>query len=288
MSRRGRYVASAAVFACLLGCRARDEPATTPTSRPASAPTSQDAASAAPATDPLLPESYEWSNAEARAALADPDKGLSAAVRLVRLHDATPLCVPDPLTAAMATRLRVLRVPPEQWALGYSESSNERCLHSPILVEADGTVTALAAGVDEELLRLYVSEDPDIFPHLLIWPQRVGILNAPEETALALTPPAEDAEALCPHFELRLEDGYACVVLALAGEAGPVDVARYAWDPYELSFLGPAANKLPEPFVGRFDLDMEASTALQPVGGEIPKPVQPKEPDEKEEELPPY
>lgn len=57
-----------------------------------------------------------------------------------------------------------------------------------------------------------------------------------------------------------------------------VEVARYRWDVYEMSFAGPAADKLPDPPGGRFEMDLAASEALLPVGGELPPAMKNTEP----------
>ena len=49
-------------------------------------------------------------------------------------------------------------------------------------------------------------------------------------------------------------------------------VGRYNWDPYEIAFSGPQCDKLPDPPGGQYELDLEASLALIPVGGVIPEP----------------
>ena len=54
-------------------------------------------------------------------------------------------------------------------------------------------------------------------------------------------------------------------------------VARYQWDPYERVFMGPAADALPDPPGGSFQVDLTASVGLIPKGGKIPEP-QPLEP----------
>jgi hypothetical protein len=63
-------------------------------------------------------------------------------------------------------------------------------------------------------------------------------------------------------------------------------VARYTWDPYELTFMGPAADKLPDPPGSRFEIDLARSPVLIPVGGEIgePDPIEEYVPPEEREE----
>ena len=53
-------------------------------------------------------------------------------------------------------------------------------------------------------------------------------------------------------------------------------VATYKWDPYELVFVGPAVDALPDPPGGRFHIDVAASRRLEPMGGELPesRPIQ--------------
>ena len=204
--------------------------------------------------------------------MGDPKLGLSAAVRLVRLADVAALCVPAELTDAHVARLRLVELAPQRWALGLADAKDEHRLRAPALISADGDVTLVGDGVEEELALLYLSRDADVFPHLVILPHRVSLVGDELVTAIVL--------ATCENvrFDLGNERGFSYVALLLTGWAKVVEVARYRWDPYELTFMGPAIDKLPDPPGGKFELDLEASRRLEPVGGEIPAPSPAPEP----------
>lgn len=252
-------VAGAGITACC-GCNATSPPTTRPATR--------DHASLSAL---IVPESRNWSRAEASPHLADNKLGISAAVRLVRLAEVSPLCVPAELTDAHVVRLRLVGLSPERWALGLADAKDERRLRAPVLVSAGGDVSLVAEGIGEEVAVLHVSKDPDVFPHVVTLPQRVLVISDDVISAIALDTCAN------VQFDLRRERGFSYIGLLLTG-AGPVrEVARYRWDPYELTFMGPACDKLPDPPGGKFQIDLKASRRLEPVGGEIPEP----EPDRK-------
>jgi len=292
---RSRWV----VFACcglalVAGCSSKDDP-----DRPA---TTQPAADTPPTEQPheksvILPESQSWSGEEALSKLDDEAAGVSAAVRLVRLAEAAPLGVPDPLPPRIAARLRLLRLSESLWALGWSVAGHENRLRSAVLIGSAGEVELPVGGTEEELSLLYVSDDADVFPHLLITPLRVLIVATPVQSAIVVK------SLVGSQFAMRHERGFPYVALVYSGAAEaeggqgppakPVEVARYTWDPYEMAFMGPASDKLPDPPGGRFEIDLEQSLALIPVGGEIgePDPVEeyiPPEERERDGELPPY
>jgi len=269
---------------------AASQPATvTAAPPPATAP----AASVPPPPNPLLPERESWSRQEALLRLADEGARVSAAVRLVRLAGVRPLCVPDPLSAEFARQLRVVALSDASWAIGL-RTADERQLCAPALICEDGRVVLPAAGPEEEIAVLHIAENPDIFPHLLITLERVWIVAAEPQSALLVKSPAG------LWFDIRQDGGYAYVALlwqkrgagagAEAAGAAPVEVGRYKYDPYELAFLGPLADKLPDPPGGLYELDLEQSQALVPVGGVIPEPPPVEEPGVKvdEGEPPPY
>lgn len=249
----------------------------------------------APQPSPLLPESEAWSRQEALDKLADEAASLSAAVRLVRLAGADPLCVPDPLSAEFARRLRVVALSETLWALGLGTSDQDR-LRSPVLIDAAGAVMLPVDGVEEEVALLWVAEDTQLFPHVLTALERVWIVGDELHPALVTMSPAG------LRFEVREEDDVPYVVLLwrrlseVAGEGDqatggePVEVARYTYDPYEFAFMGPLADKLPDPPGGLFELDLEHSEGLIPVGGEIPEPPPIEVPkfEPREGEPPPY
>ncbi len=269
----------------LAGCRSEEQP------------TAQPAPQGKPALTLIAPPSVQWSREEACAKLPDPELGLSAAVRLVRLARVLPLCVPGELTDAWVRRLRLVSLSEETWALALADARNARRLHAPVVIAADGKVTLLADGADEEMLVLYLSADADVFPHLALLPDRVVLFREQAIDAITLAPDQR------VRFELRRQGEYPYVGLVLpqAGpqpnpQAGPsagapVEVARYSWDPFERAFAGPAADRLPDPPGGRFEVDLDASPGLVPMGGEIPetapsKPLPPRPPRTGEESLP--
>ena len=239
---------------CWAGCRAKDEATTQP----------------APATQPALtliaPQSLEWSTEEAAAMLEDEQLGISAAVRLVRLAEVLPLCVPEELSDGLVRRLRLKRLTEERWALGLTDRKDERRLQTPLLISVEGDVALLAEGTEEEVLVLHVAEDADVFPHLVMFPDRVLLVEDEIQTAIVLEPEQK------VRFDLRKQDGYSYVALLLLQGRAPAEVAMFTWDPYELVFLGPAIDKLPDPPGGKFHVDLAASTRMEPQGGEIPEP----------------
>jgi hypothetical protein len=205
--------------------------------------------------------------------LSDDRLGVSAAVRLMRLADLQTLCVPENLSAAQAKRLRLLPLPPQGWALGLLDDHDETRLRAPVIITADGQPQLAADGMDEELAVLHVSRDADIFPHLVILPDRVLPIGEEILTAIVLSTPRD------VRFDLGREHGFHYVALVLTSGAPDTEVARYRWDPYELTFMGPASDKLPDPPGGKFQIDLPASRRLEPVGGEIPQPEPERRPE---------
>jgi hypothetical protein len=245
-----------------VGCDSKQEPTTQP------APGEETTQSL------IAPESLKWSLEEACGRLADQRLGVSAAVQLVRLAEVEALCVPSELTDDHVRRLRLLSLAEGRWALGLADRQSERQLRAPVLISNDGEVTLLAEGTEEEMLVLHLSEDTDLFPHLVTLPQRVLLVDEEVVPAMVLEPD----QKVC--FELRRERGFGYVALVLAQPGNRQEVARYRWDPYECMFVGPAADALPDPPGGKFEIDLELSEGLVPVGGEIPEPEpnQPKPP----------
>ena len=233
-----------------------------------------------PAVSKLIaPESLRWSRDEARAKLGDDKLGLSAALRLVRLAGVAALCVPEALTDNHVRRLRLVVLDSQHWALGLADKKDSQALRAAVLISADGDVQPLAEGVEEELLVLHVSKDADVFPHLATLPDRVLLIGEEIVPAIVLT---ADQKV---RFELHSERGFGYVALVLAEGSPKAELARYRWDPYELTFLGPASDKLPDPPGGKFQIDLKASRRLVPVGGEIP-PTQPNKPGPKSPQPP--
>jgi hypothetical protein len=66
-------------------------------------------------------------------------------------------------------------------------------------------------------------------------------------------------------------------------KADPTAVAAtYPWDFTEMMFLGPMMNALPAPGVGDFELSLNDSNYLVPVGGLMPDPIEIPDPDEQQ------
>jgi hypothetical protein len=214
----------------------------------------------------IEPESLSWTQAEAAEKLDDAELGVSAAVRLVRLSDTSPLCVPQELSDESVRRLRLRRLVERRWVLGLRDPTGDDALRAPVLISADGEVLPIADGVEEELLVLHISRDADVFPHAAILPDRVMIVG--EQTRLALLLEPEQRV----RFELREHEGFSYVGLISRESPDSEEVAYYRWDPFEAVFVGPASDKLPEPRGGKFKLDLDASKLLVPMGGEIPEP----------------
>ncbi len=213
----------------------------------------------------LAPESREWTKAEALAALSDVSLASSAAVRLVELSDYTPACIPAELSDDLIRKLRVLPIGTFGWLLGIGDEDDMRLVRAPALIDVTGGLGPFDGELDEELLAVRVSDDTDIYPHVVLLPDRVLLLEEVLVPALAMS----NREHV--RFAFRYRNGFPYVGLVLLSDAN-AEVALYRWDPYELMFLGPAADKLPEPPGGHFALDLETSTRLVPVGGQMPEP----------------
>lgn len=226
----------------------------------------------------------------------DDSTRLSAALRLIRLADIHASAVPDPLPDRAAAGLRVENVHGGGWVLGRGGLEQDR-LASPILIDAGGGVTLPVEGAEEEVSQFVPSDDAAVFPDLVLTPTRVLIVDNPVRTVLVakdlggaridvqhqdetplivllFTPPATTAPASAPAsapFSAPSSDSSAPTS---APANAPVVVARYYWDQIELAFVGPASDRLPDPPGGFFELDLELSTGLVPVGGEL-KPIEP-------------
>ena len=159
-----------------------------------------------------------------------------------------------------------------------------------------GAVTLPVEGIEEEVALLCCAEDAELFPHLLLLPGEVFILGDELQPALvAKSPPGL-------RFDLLFENDYPYVALLwrtpptatdTAREPAPgklVELARYNWDPWELAFSGPLCDQLPDPPGGLFELDLELSEALIPVGGVLPEPPEIETPvvDPNENQPTPY
>ena len=290
-ARRCSCVIVALLGASLAGCDTGDQSTNTSDAAPVDASAPLEAVKTAqPPKNPIDEESFDWTLPEALANLEEPELGLSAAVRLVRLADVHVPMLPDPLPVAAARKLRLTALSDSAYALGVRDDDNERVVRTPLLIDLEGNVSE--PGDDGESFDLYVSRDGDVFPHLLISPTTVVNAASPDDEQIRL----ESTDSMW--FEVRQENEVDYLALIHLGGAeeneeteeaaddeadapsavsepavvGPVEVARYQWDPFESMFMGPAADKLPAPLEGRFELDLEASAWLLPVGGEIGEP----------------
>ncbi len=337
-----------------------------------------------PPKNPIVAESLNWSAEEALANLPDPELSLSAAVRLVHLSDVDAEGIPDPLPVDAAIRLACIRLSDWSYAIGVRDASDERLLHDPLLIDAEGKVTRPGYEEDAEeteTFGLRVSESPNLFPHILIGERSIRGVRQDEQRIVLRSPrglrfkvvreegfdqlilvrppdarlefvveePAEDGEdedgaaeageqaeggdagkdavqrpadqpgggdaekresaepdektpkdapqAEPPPAEQPESDAAPSPEDAAAetasGDQGAIEqlpagteseVARYKWDPFELMFMGPARDHLPGSDEQIFEMDLEKSTWLLPVGGIIgkPDPVRRKEDDERE------
>lgn len=114
---------------------------------------------------------------------------------------------------------------------------------------------------------------------MLITPARVLLVGEELQTVIV----AKSLPAC--RFDVRDEDGYWYLALVLRPPADAsdrnsdvVEVARYEYDPFESAFMGPLIDKLPDPPGGKFELDLEQSIGLVPVGGQLPEPPEPDPP----------
>jgi hypothetical protein len=295
----------------LSGC---DRP---PAAAPAAAVSTQPASSSAPAVvkaEPfLLPAADTWTTQECVARLAafaplptasvsdddaEPAKpsprkkpdpvaaaaAASAAVRLARLAQIEPVCLPVSISDAAARSLRMQALDKNRWIVGRA-TPDPRVLALPVLIDATGAVMPAVDGAEEEACVAYVSRDADVFPHLLLTPLRVLLLKDATVDALCVR------SLGAGRFAMRYRNDYPYVAIIVtlpqpasqAAEDAPLlpdEAARYTWDPYEESFNGPAADRLPDPPGGAFELDLKCSKALVPVGGKLPDPPKaPERPD---------
>jgi hypothetical protein len=215
----------------------------------------------------ITPGALAWTREAACEKLADEETGVSAAVRLAQLSEASPLCLPAELGDDLFSQLRLRALDDQNRVFGIADAHRENCLRAPVIINVDGQVTRLAAGVEEEVLRLHLADDPDIFPHVLLYPDRVLIYDQGEFVpAIVLAPDQRRVR-----FLLRRERGFPYVSLTLTS-APAREVTRYLWDPYEFAFMGPAVDALPDPPGGKFEVDLESSSWLVPLGGELPEP----------------
>lgn len=156
--------------------------------------------------------------------------------------------------------MRVVPLAPQLWALGRATRA-ARVLRAPVPIGPDGGIGRPLEGVDEALALLHVSSDGDLFPHLIVTPSVVRLVDQRKRPAIA-------GGALGPAAFMLVEGvGRPRVVLmAPDAEGAPAEVARYDWDPFERSFMGPAADRLAEE-EEVFTIDLPRSEAPVPVGG---------------------
>lgn len=278
-----RFVAAAACT--MLGCN--DSPT------PSSQPTKNSAATSNPVTQPasqpvaaILPESTEWSRDVALGRLRADDATeivrRSAAVRLTRLAAVPIGCLPDEATDKWLAGLRVLHLGSNRWAMGIA-GEEPRTVGMPALISEDGRVQALVPETEEEAATLVVSDDAEIFPHLVITPMRVQIVTDVVRSALVAKSMGGARFAYC-----RKDDRWPYVGVRFTPKpsssptTGPresktedIEVAQYRWDPDEGAFIGPERDFLPGSQEERFVLDLRESKLLIPVGGEIQEPTDP-------------
>lgn len=269
----------------MLGCNdtpaPSSQPATThvPTSQPVTQPVSLPAAA-------IIPESTEWTREAAlnrlRKETASEIERRSAAVRLARLAAIPVGCLPDEATDKWLAGLRIINIGSNRWAIGIA-GEVPRTIGMPALISSDGRVHALAPEAEEEAATLVVSDDAEIFPHLIITPLRVQILSDEVRPALVAKSMAGARFAYCrkddrwPYVSVRFasKPSSSPVTQPAEAKAEDIEVAQYRWDPDEGAFIGPERDFLPGSQVERFALDLRESKLLIPVGGEIPEPTHP-------------
>lgn len=213
-----------------------------------------------------LPTGWDtWSRDAALTRLNEPNLAVPAAIRMVRLAEAEPLCVPDTLTDAALDALRVYEVGASSYALGLADTHHAERLRAPVFFDSEGGVTLPTSGVEEELLVLHLG-DTASFPHVVFSPRRVWIIEESLTPAIVLEPDAP------VRFDVVREPEGEVLVLVAHGADGDQPVARYVWSVAEHAFFGPAAMDLPDPPGGAFEVDLQRSPRLEPVGGRMPKP----------------
>lgn len=262
-----RWASIMALLALLTGCD-RGKPLADETSNNDAPAATQLADTTAPEPEPpvRLPEADNWTAAEALERLADDDPRtqISAAVRLVRLAEVTAFGIPDPLPNEIADLLTLRRIGSLGWALGWRGDVEHR-LWAPVFIAPDGEIIQ-PFGDEEHDARVHVSRDTNLFPHLALTDSRVWVLRG--EPALALA-----GESLRgARFAHTLEHGRAQVELHYAAAGELQSIAKWLWDPLEGAFLGPLADELPDKPGVLWELDIDDSDYLIPVGGHIPKP----------------
>ncbi len=287
-----RSAALLIIAACLTGCERRQPAQTTDDHARSSEPAARPVADArpAPAEAGGREQAARWSAAEAAEHLTDTDPrvAIRAALRLLSIRDVRPACIPGSLEEATAARLRLEPLGSRLVALGLRRRS-AHVLRCPVLLTRDGDVLDPVAEDEQADTVLYISDMPDAFPHLLISRTHVWVVGFDRPLVRALA----GRKLRGARFALRFqgETPYVALVWRAATQAGAPsqpagdgppaagarEVARYVWDPYELSFMGPQRDRLPDPPGGFFVLDVDNSDLLTPVGGDVPEPNDPNQ-----------
>lgn len=260
----------------LVGCGGDDAPP----DNAAAAGTTAVAANTTPAPPPseppaLLPASPAWSAEQAFSRLGDDDLRVqrSAAVQLIKLSGQTPTLMPGSLDDAALRALAVRPLGANHFAVGIGDTDDPQSLWAPVQLNADGQVAPLDADTDGPV-RLVVSADLDLTPHVLIKPADVLVWSDGQwETGMRLVTPE--------HVRFALDEEAVVLRLNLVLTAAPTtEAATYRWDFAEMMFLGPLMDELPAPAVGDFELSLNDSTYLVPVGGLMPDPIETPAPGE--------
>ena len=238
--------------------------------------------------DAMPAASRAWTREQAAKNLNDPNEAVPAAVRLVRLSDVRALCVASDLTPELAAHLQVLPLREKQFALGFKQGSTGRRLVAPVILDDTGGVVAPVPWERQEQAVLILSENVEIFPHVIVLPREVFLLrNDPLRAIVAKSIGKGHFEAL----NERRGPSVAIVVEIPAASPGERPrrkvAARYRWDLAEQMFVGPGADNYPDPPGGGFEMDLESSGALLAVGGIINEPELP-EPESQPDEPMPY
>ncbi len=246
-------------------------------------PTSQPSQSRTPAKQPpktVTPAWLEWSREDALAKLRDETTAVQAAARLVQLEHAGALVVAGELNDRSLALLRLVPLDEGARALGFA-TEDERVIRAAILISAEGDITRPTVGAEEELASLFVSRESAVFPHLIVTPERVLAAKLPVETAIELETPE------VAYFAYEDNQGVPYVALRPLDGTGTEEATRYRWDPYELSFLGPAMDVLAEDTELTFKIDLPRSELLTPMGGKIESPDLPEPTTKPSDEEPP-
>lgn len=276
------HCAAAVVAAAAIGCDpSAPKPAGSGGARgdsAASLRTAQPGAERRLKSTALIPDSHTWSREQAIAQLNDHRGARSAAVRLARLAELDTLLLPAEPSEQQLLRLTVRSLGESGFVCGLGDRKDSRVVYAPFWVLASGDTRVLASGVGEELLFVRVSEDTDIIPHVVVGPERVSVFDAG-----ALRPAIVLGLAPEMRMDCAVIDDEPTVVLRWMGDRGAPVVARYDWSAAEQAFVGPAAQTLAPPYAGRFEMDLELSELLEPVGGDMPAPRENRRPPERDQ-----